>query len=112
MSETDTQITVGMDSMFKEVVYVEPLSEQEIKKISKECTEKKWYNATPENVDRQPMAKMLLSMILNKYQYVPDDVEILLSQGCGTMFPTAKFILRTDFIKICDLYNKSREVFE
>lgn len=108
----DTQITTGMNQMFREIIHVNPLSEKEIKTIAKECTERKWYNATLENIDRQPMAKLLLSGIFDKYQYMPDDLEILLSQGCGQMFPTAKIILRSDFIKISDLYNKSKEVFE
>jgi len=110
--DLDTQITASMSQMFREIVHVNPLSEKEIKTIAKECTERKWCNATPENVDAQPMAKFLLGMIFDKYQYMPDDLEILLSQGCGIGFPTAKIILRTDFIKIYDLYKKSNEVFE
>lgn len=110
--DLNTQITASMSQMFREIVHVNPLSEKEIKTIAKECTEKKWYNATLENIDRQPMARLLLSMIFDKYQYMPDDLEILLSQGCGIGFPNAKIILRSDFIKISDLYNKSKEVFE
>lgn len=108
----NTQITASMNQMFREIVHVNPLPEKEIKTIAKECTERKWYNATPENIDAHPMARFLLSMLFDKYQYRPDDLEILLSQGCGIGFPTAKIILRTDFIKICDLYKKSKEVFE
>jgi len=102
----------AMHYMFKEVIHVNPLPDDEIKKIAKECTEKEWYNATPETIDNQPMARFLLGMVFDKYQYIPNDLEILLSQKHGQFMPTCKVILRTDFIKICDLYKKSKEVFE